>query len=51
MEDFGPAGIDRFGSRVVRVYRYRLTSRDRIICYTFEVQTDGKVARMFPEEE
>jgi hypothetical protein len=50
-EDHGIDGIEKFGNRIRWTYRYRLTSAGRVRDYLFDVNTDGKVARFFPEEQ
>ncbi len=44
-------GADRSMTSVVRILRYKLASGERAIYYTFELTADGKVARLFFEEE
>ncbi|MGH9391928.1 MAG: serine hydrolase, partial [Vicinamibacteria bacterium] len=50
-EDLGPAGEERFGTRIRAIYRYKLLSQPREIGYTFEITPEGKVARFVPEEQ
>jgi len=50
-EDLGAEGVLRFGQRIRWICRYRLTAGSRVVDYTFELKSDGKVARMFPEIE
>ena len=50
-EDLDPAGEERFGARIGSIYRYKLLSPPREIGYTFELTPEGKVARLFPEEQ
>ncbi len=50
-EDHGPQGMERFGLVVRWTYRYKLVSGERVIYYTFELTSDGKVARFRPEED
>jgi CubicO group peptidase (beta-lactamase class C family) len=41
---------ERYGQIAITIYRYRLHADGREICYTFEMDSEGKVARFFPEE-
>jgi CubicO group peptidase (beta-lactamase class C family) len=50
-EDLGAAGVNRFGNQIRYVYRYKLVAGQRVIYYTIEVTTDGKVARFVSEED
>jgi CubicO group peptidase (beta-lactamase class C family) len=43
--------IDRLGVAVTQIKRYKLLSGRRAIYYTFELAEDGRVARLFFEEE
>ena len=43
--------LDRLGVTVTQIKRYKLLSGQRTIYYTFEVAEDGRVARLFFEEE
>jgi len=43
--------FDRLGIAVTQIKRYKLQSGQRTIYYTFEVAEDGRVARLFFEEE
>lgn len=50
-EDMGAEGTSRFGNVIRWIYRYRLVTGGRNIDYTFEVNTDGKVARFLAEAQ
>jgi CubicO group peptidase (beta-lactamase class C family) len=50
-EDLGAEGASRFGNVIRWIYRYRLVTGRRSIDYTFEVNTDGKVARFLAESQ
>jgi CubicO group peptidase (beta-lactamase class C family) len=50
-EDMGAEGTSRFGNVIRWIYRYRLMSSGRNIDYTFEVNTDGKIARFLAEPQ
>ena len=43
--------LERLGVNVKQINRYKLLSGQRIIYYTFELGEDGRVARLFFEEE
>lgn len=43
--------FDRLGTTVTQIKRYKLLSGQRTIFYTFELAEDGRVARLFFEEE
>lgn len=43
--------FDRLGLNVTHIARYKLLSGQRTIYYTFELAEDGRVARLFFEEE
>lgn len=43
--------FDRLGLAVTQIKRYKLLSGQRTIYYTFELAADGRVARLFFEEE
>ena len=50
-EDMGAEGTARFGNVIRWIYRYRLVTNGRNIDYTFEVNTDGKIARFLAESQ
>ncbi len=50
-EDLGGEGASRFGNVIRWIYRYRLVTGARNVDYTFEVNTDGKVARFLAEPQ
>ncbi len=50
VEDHGAAGVERFGTHVRWVYRYKVTGGNRIVYYTIELTPEGKVTRFVPED-
>jgi CubicO group peptidase (beta-lactamase class C family) len=50
-EDFGASGVLRFGQTIRWIYRYKLRSGTRTVCYTFELTPGRLVARLIPEDE
>jgi hypothetical protein len=50
-EDMGDAGATRFGNHIRWIYRYRLSSGERTIDYTFEMTPSGLVARFLAERQ
>jgi len=50
VEDNGSKGIERFGSKVRWVYRYKVEGDGRTVYYTIELTPDGKVTRFVPEQ-
>jgi hypothetical protein len=50
-EELGAAGEERFGARIRSILRYKLKAPPREIAYTFELTSEGKVARFVPEEQ
>ena len=50
VEDNGSKGIERFGSKVRWVYRYKVEGDGRTVYYTIELTPDGRVTRFVPEQ-
>ena len=50
-EDFGVAGLRRFGNLIRYVYRYKFVAGTRVTFFTLDVTPEGQVARWVRDED